>query len=378
MSQDDPAPTDKVSLRNAFPGYFPPNDELLERFLTVGVVVLDANALLDTYKFTGTARREFLDALRALDDRLFIPHQVALEFMRNRATVIKAGCAFPSKFREAAKKLHSEVQALKEHRRLQDEEVSGIKSAIDAAIEDILKRHADLYDDGVTLDKSVEYDPVFKEIEQITEGKVGPPFAKRDEMAKVGNQRFKEKIPPGYSDHDKEAHKALGDYFLWEQTIIKASERQLPVLIVSNENKEDWVRKEDRHVRGPRPEMVDELLVRASQPFHLVNVKTFLTYARTYLRAKVSDSTIEQAESVGKQAEETMTVTLHRWRGQWSTAGDARDWQTTGRFNPPAQVPDIVVTPSDARVRIDSRRPTAESIVHYRDQDPESADPDVE
>lgn len=305
MSQDAPkSPAHRPSLREAFPGYFPPTDDLVGTFFTAGMVVLDTNTLLDTYKLTGTARVEFLDTLRALGDRLFIPHQVGLEFMRQRATVIKAGSAFPGKFREAAKKLHGEVQTLKEHRRLQDEDVSDIKEAIDVAIEDILKRHAHLYDYGVTLDKNIEHDSVFKEIEQITAGKVGPPFAKPEDKAKLGNQRFKEKMPPGYSDHTKDPDKALGDYYLWEQTIIEAERRHQPVLLVSNDGKEDWVRKEDSYMRGPRPELVDEMLARTGQPFHLVNVKSFLTYAKTYLRAKVSDSTIEQAESVQKQAQE--------------------------------------------------------------------------
>ncbi|TYB71263.1 hypothetical protein FXF51_02175 [Nonomuraea sp. PA05] len=274
------------------------------------MVVLDSNTLLDAYKLTGTARAEFFAALRLLGDRLFIPHQVGLEFMRQRAIVIKAGTAFPARFREAAKKLHGEVQSLQEHRRLQGEDVRGIRDAIDAAVEDILRRHADLYDFGVSLESSIENDDLFKEIDQITAGKVGPPFAKPGEMAKIGNQRLKDEVPPGYADREKNSDKALGDFFLWEQTIIEARERKIQVLIVSNDGKEDWIRKEDGRARGPRPELVDEMLDRTGQPFHLVNVKTFLTHAKAHLHAQVSDSTIEEAESVQKQTDQASTDSL--------------------------------------------------------------------
>lgn len=305
MNEDSPQPPPHLSsLREVFPGFFPPNDDQMRAFLMVGMVVLDSNTLLDAYKLTGTARAEFFETIRLLGDRLFIPHQVGLEFLRQRATVIKASTDFPARFREAAKKLHGEVQSLKEHRRLRDEEVSGMESAINGAIDDLLERHADLYDFGVSLESSIEQDPLFEEIEQLTSGKIGPPFAKPVEMARVGSQRLKESVPPGYADHAKEPAKALGDFFLWEQTILEAEKRQLPVLIVSNDGKEDWVRKENGRARGPRPELIDEMLARTGQPFHRVNVKSFLTLAKIHLSAHVSEATIKEAESVQEQASE--------------------------------------------------------------------------
>jgi PIN like domain len=234
--------------------------------------------------------------------------------MRCRAKVIKDSTAFPTKFRDAAKNLHSEVQRLKEHRRLQNDDVRGIKAAIDAAIENILKEYEHLFASDVSLAKTIDHDPVFKEIEKIIGSKVGPPFSNPEEAAKVGRQRLEDEIPPGYSDYDKEPDNALGDYFLWEQTIAEAEQRKLPVLIVSNDGKEDWVRKEDSYARGPRPEMVDEMLARAGHPFHLVNVKAFLTLAKAHLSAKVSDSTIEQAESVQQSSEPRHSATVELWR----------------------------------------------------------------
>ncbi|MFI6395287.1 PIN-like domain-containing protein [Nonomuraea sp. NPDC050540] len=188
--------------------------------------------------------------------------------------------------------------------RRQEDDVKEIKKEINEAVEGILQRHASVYDFGVRLDKGIEHDRVFAEIEEITDGKVGPPFVEPEEVAQMGHRRCEAKVPPGYADHDKEPAKAIGDFLLWEHTLIEAEQRQLPVLLVSNDGKEDWVRKEGGFARGPRPELVDEMLVRTGQRFHLVNLKAFLTHAKAYLKAQVSDATLEQAESVQHQPKE--------------------------------------------------------------------------
>ncbi|MBB2744606.1 UNVERIFIED_ORG: hypothetical protein FHR35_004455 [Microbispora rosea subsp. rosea] len=314
MSQNAATSTDAKrngsSLREAFPGYFPPGKEAIGTFLTSGLVVFDTNPLLDAYKLTGTARTEFLAALRALGDRLWIPHQVGLEFLRNRASVIDHGSGFPDRFRKAAGNLHKEVQQLKEHRGLKDEDVSGITQAIDDAVTDILNAHAALYDFGIGQGVAIDDDPVFKEIEQIIAGKVGPSLPNIVEATKIGKQRLKDKVPPGYSDvPEKGEEGALGDYFVWAQTLTEAKRRGLPVLLVTNENKGDWIRTEGSYKRGPRAEMVEEMLREAGQPFYLMNVRSFLFHAGQHLAAKVSDSTIAQAESVQMQvASPTVSV----------------------------------------------------------------------
>lgn len=320
MTQDAAEPTTpkprSSSLREAFPGYFSPDREAIGAFLTSGLVVFDTNPLLDAYKLTGTARKEFLAALQALGDRLWIPNQVGLEFLRNRASVIDYSSGFPDRFRKAASGLHNEVQQLKEHRGLKDEDVEEIKQAIDDAVTSILEAHAQLYSFGVEQGIPVDKDPVFKEIDQIIAGKVGPPLRNIDAETRTGKQRIKDKIPPGYSDvPGKGEEGALGDYFVWKQTLIEAKERGLPVLLITNENKPDWIRTEGSYKRGPRPEMVDEMLRETGQPFHLMNVKSFLFHAGQHLLSVVSESTIEQAESVQTQAAPTAFSILEELLG---------------------------------------------------------------
>ncbi|MFI5916087.1 PIN-like domain-containing protein [Dactylosporangium sp. NPDC051541] len=77
-----------ADFSDGFLPLIPPDRDRTARLLKEGLVVVDTNVLLDAYRYTQAARLELFSALKALGDRLWIPHQVALEFHRNRLTVI--------------------------------------------------------------------------------------------------------------------------------------------------------------------------------------------------------------------------------------------------------------------------------------------------
>lgn len=63
------------------------NDEFAELWKNC-IFVLDTNILLNLYRFPSEARDDLIRALDRVRDRLWIPHQVALEYQENRLTVI--------------------------------------------------------------------------------------------------------------------------------------------------------------------------------------------------------------------------------------------------------------------------------------------------
>ncbi|MEU7901742.1 PIN-like domain-containing protein [Actinoplanes sp. NPDC049118] len=71
-----------------FEHFVPPDGETIRRGIVDGLVVLDSNVLLSAYRFAPKAREELLAVLELLGDRLWVPHQVGLEFYRNRLNVI--------------------------------------------------------------------------------------------------------------------------------------------------------------------------------------------------------------------------------------------------------------------------------------------------
>ncbi len=75
-------------MRDAFPGRYRPSKEDFDRLWEEGVFVLDANVLLNLYRYSDDTREQMIAVLRGLKDRLCLPHQVAREFLDRRLGVI--------------------------------------------------------------------------------------------------------------------------------------------------------------------------------------------------------------------------------------------------------------------------------------------------
>ena len=67
--------------------YQPTAEELAEIWQTC-IFSFDANILLNTYCYTPKTRESFFEILRRLKDRIWLPHQVAYEYQKNRVYVI--------------------------------------------------------------------------------------------------------------------------------------------------------------------------------------------------------------------------------------------------------------------------------------------------
>ncbi len=75
-------------LYDDFRGYRVPTDADLTGSLRTATVVVDANVLLNLYRYNEATRDDLLGVLRHLGDRLWVPHQVVREFWRNRLGVL--------------------------------------------------------------------------------------------------------------------------------------------------------------------------------------------------------------------------------------------------------------------------------------------------
>jgi|SRR5262245_4337358 len=75
-------------MRNLFPGYYRPTEEEFSVLWRECIFSFDANVLLNLYKYSQTTRESFLKILSGLRDRIWLPHQAALEYQENRLKVI--------------------------------------------------------------------------------------------------------------------------------------------------------------------------------------------------------------------------------------------------------------------------------------------------
>lgn len=303
MRDEPPLPgqtRENQSLRKRFPEYFSPRNAELQHFYSQGLVALDTNALYEAYRFSVPAREEFFSVLSSLGERLWIPHRVAEEFMRGRLGVISEGERALDKLTASLAKNLKEgsdlLRAFGNRTRLSRQVVDQMLQTLDDAYGGIISQLTKLAKPNPTLDDAIREDEILIRMENLLEGKVGPRLMDEAKEEAEALRRVQNKIPPGFADGGKESARAVGDYFLWAQLKEEARKRKLPVLLVTNDQKEDWVYKENGRVVGPRPELTREMAETARVQFHLVNVRSFLVHAEKYLHTRISPDTIKQAE----------------------------------------------------------------------------------
>ncbi|MEV7292467.1 PIN-like domain-containing protein [Streptomyces microflavus] len=273
------------------------------------LIVVDSSVLLDLYRVTPNARTEMIDSLFTIEENIWVPHQVALEFHRNRVEAARDQLAF---YDETCKSLESALnQGLQRLNEFANRSALGegekrklkepLEKAFRAAIERV-KSHQGVFD--LTLSKVLNDDPVLKSLAKLLDGRVGQPLPE-DEHAKAQTEaarRRDAKIPPGFKDRGKKTNPD-GDYLWWEQTLIKAAEVRKRVLIISNDEKEDWVNKRLDFSLGPREELTEEMQRRAGVSLRIVNFATFLEAMRVGTTVSVSRETLSQANSARRQSE---------------------------------------------------------------------------
>lgn len=75
-------------MKAKFAGFYPLTKVELDRLWKEGCFVFDTNILLNLYRYGETSRNEWLAVIADIQDRLWTPHQVALEYQRNRRSTI--------------------------------------------------------------------------------------------------------------------------------------------------------------------------------------------------------------------------------------------------------------------------------------------------
>lgn len=305
-------------MKTSFSGYYPPSTEQYEQLWKEAVIVLDTNVLLNLYRLPTTARDELLGVLELLKERLWIPHQVALEFQRRRLTVIASERKATEDALSATSELVDDIKAKVEGLQI-DKRGLGIESqpllaelekANNQLLEAIKATH------NAQLDISAS-DPVRQRLDELLENRVGTGPASQaelDELISGGEDRFKEKIPPGFADVDKEKNpneatfifdhnkyqRKFGDLILWRQLIQHVKNSQIKtVLLITADRKEDWWWREQGKTVGPHPELIREIFRDGGVDlFWMYSSVQFVEHANKYSTASVSNESVAEIKQV--------------------------------------------------------------------------------
>jgi hypothetical protein len=302
-------------MKQNFSAYYrPTNDKLLELWNNC-VFVLDTNVLLGLYRYPKEARDDLVGVLRQTSDRLWIPHQVALEYEQDRLSVIADQV---NKYTEVSKiiadvkgalieKLEG-LQLRKRHSAINPEpflqKVEQVFNEFEHELEAHRKNQPDVSDD----------DRIRDDLDTLLAGKVGKPFTQKEleSLYDEGKLRFGQKRPPGYLDkgktkqddayfyQDLDIRREYGDLIIWRQIVKESHARKLThIIFVTDDEKEDWWWKQSGKTIGPRPELVEEICTGANvSAFYMYTSARFLRYAKEYLGAKVKQESINQVREI--------------------------------------------------------------------------------
>lgn len=312
-------------MRESFSGFYGVIEDTIGKVFTSDntVFIYDANILLSLYRCEEETRNQFISIWRKIKDQCWFPHQVCLEYQRNRLQVIKES---RDSLNDISSEITNSVQALKikvfgdthnktisRYTNLGDE----LKTLF-SKIEDLSVnfKSKSIIERNNNIDFISGHDAIRDLIDELTVGKIGPAPADQksiDEINKDGKVRYKYKIGPGFADQSDKRNifysfdginydAEYGDLYVWNQILqYIESNPGKNIIYITNDAKSDFFFRIDGKVRGPNESLTTVIKRKGAKEFILQNLSTFLHHANTHLHAKVAEDAITELSNAGKQ-----------------------------------------------------------------------------
>ncbi len=262
-------------------------------------IVLDTNVLLLLLSTGSRSISEVEKIYQKLinEKRLFIPAQVAREFVKNR----------PDKIKE----IYHQINLKKQHNiRISKIPLFGSIEEYQLIEEKEKELLLSLGEYSKQISKILELikkwgnnDPVSEMYRKIgLDNCVIKSTINKNKSIEEKNKRYLHKIPPGYKDSTK-GDGGIGDFLIWTEILSLGSENKNDLIFVTGEEKTDWWVKSSGSELYVRHELVDEYQ-RSSQgkSFQLISLSDLLELFNAELEA-VDQTKAAQQEEVEKSAD---------------------------------------------------------------------------
>jgi PIN like domain len=308
-------------MKDIFPEYYQPEGNDFKNLWNDCLFIVDANVLLDLYRYSEESSNDLFEVLESVKiaERLWLPHQVAMEFQRNRVGVIISQkdnfLHLETAFSEGIDKMIQSVREKAENfnrvNKLRKEPLFDIDRLLDSLkteVDDIEKK---LAEEKGKLQDHQNTDLKRERIDKLFSGRVGKRYSK-EELVKIcedGKKRFEKSIPPGYADYpekikgkniadNENTYNQFGDLVVWKQIIAKSKEVKRPIIFITGDVKEDWFERVKGKTVGPRPELLREFREESSVNAYIYPIDAFYRYAKEYLEQEIRQETVDEVEAV--------------------------------------------------------------------------------
>ncbi|NES22833.1 MAG: DUF4935 domain-containing protein, partial [Symploca sp. SIO3E6] len=322
-------------MRNLFSWRLPPSNAYFTELWENAIFVFDTNSLLDLYRVSRSTSEDFLRVLEHLQDRIWLPYQVASEFINHREEIIELEAKSFEKvlsgleewnnerknfkhlkkiFNEAGRIVASEIEFLYDEQNAYFSAIDNVEKCFREKVEELYKNHS-------PLDPKQDY--ILEKLLSLFEGKVGRPYNRERlfELHKEGAERYSKQIPPGFKDEkEKNDERKYGDFILWKQILDFAKAGSCSIIFVTGEKKEDWWIKKSGEIVSPRWELRREFQEWVKQPFWMYRTQHFLEMAKEQLKIEIKPRSIEETNSIASTEfiERTITSFGDAWKVEWT------------------------------------------------------------
>ncbi|ADH90955.1 hypothetical protein Snov_3685 [Ancylobacter novellus DSM 506] len=280
--------------------YFRPDDDEFEELWRGAVVVPDANVLLNLFRYSRKLSEELIRLFESISDKIWIPHQVAYELLKNQHKVHVSMDAIYDKIsgicRDVLQNTNSQLEEFKkEYRQHPSINFDEYKIEFENAIS-VVKNKLEITRKDHPSDE--EYRLIVHRVSDLFSGQVGPAFSSQElEAHKVTvKSRYDNKIPPGYADAAKEDG-GIGDFLIWLQILKYAKDNSKNIIFITEDIKEDWWLRVSGRTIGPRPELRREFYEQTGRKFYMYTLVRWLERARQQGEGAISEASVAEARA---------------------------------------------------------------------------------
>lgn len=291
-------------MKNVFSSYFANDEHRLKKLWQECIFVFDTNVYTSVYKRSDDARDAFFKIAESLGGRLWAPYQVVYEYLDNRAKITHDQSKI---YAEAITDLQGLLQSYENtnmHPFLSADVYSDFKGVSEKVLMELEDRRR--FHDG-----RITSDDIRDKLVVILDGKVGDKYSieKLKEIIKEGEVRYANLDAPGFEDVVKHKGsnifdhvcKRYGDLIIWKQVLEKAKAEEKSVIMVTEDQKDDWWSRVGGKTIGPLPELVEEFNLVTGQEFYLYSYYGFLSLANSYLGQDTSSAVIDEVRQAPYQ-----------------------------------------------------------------------------
>ncbi|PJN57793.1 hypothetical protein PAEAM_39000 [Paenibacillus sp. GM1FR] len=313
-------------MRKQFPGYYKLTEDEQTNLWGNCAFVLDANTLLNLFRYPKESRDAMLEILESIKERIWIPHQVALEYHRNLENVLYEQ---KNEYETLEKEYINELQKLiSKLKKLKHSNISTHKMV------ESLEQSRDLIKKELSSQREEQPDllTIKERINDLIGDNVGQEFT-QDDLNKIfseGNERYENKVPPGFMDSKKnhsyfhnglKYQAAYGDLIFWKQILKYATNQDVKsIVLISDDRKEDWILEVNGQKKGIHPYLINEFNnLSGGKLFNSFNSVQFIVQSGKFLEFKSSATVseiIEEIETVYRKEDSIKQINTLRLNDQ--------------------------------------------------------------